>query len=130
MDKAEKGKKLFLTIAIIALIVSLIEIIPSVLNKGILGVVQGLIRTGLEGMFLYYTFKGRKWAKIIMITLLSIGLLLVLILSISLIHAVMHPVMYSLMYLTFIILLVVYGGLLYTIAFAPSFKEYLKSLNR
>lgn len=47
-------------IEIIALIVSLIEIIPSVLNKGISGAIQGLVRTGLEGMFLYYTFKGRK----------------------------------------------------------------------
>ena len=129
MDKAEKGRKLFLTIAIIALIVSLIEIIPGVLNKGFTGVIQGLVRTGLEGILLYYTFKGRKWAKIIMITLLSIGILLVLILCIFLIHAVMHPVMYSLMYVTFIILLVMYGLLLYTIAFSPSFKEYLKSLN-
>jgi len=129
MDKAEKGKKLFLTIAIISLIASLLEILPSVLTKGISGAIPGLVRTVVEAMLLYYTFKGRRWAKIIMITLLSIGILLVLILSISLAHAVMQPVMYVLMYITFILLFALYGGLLYIIAFAPSFKEYLKSLN-
>lgn len=129
MGKAEKGRKLFLMIAIISLIISLIEIVPSVLNKGILGAIQGLVRTGLEAMLLYYTFKGRKWAKNIMIVLSSVGIFLNLILSISLIRATMHPAMYGLMYIAFIMSLALNIGLLYIIAFAPSFKEYLKSLN-
>ena len=128
MDKAEKGRKLFLTIAIISLIISLIEIVPSVLNKGILGAIQGLVRTGLEAVLLYYTFKGRKWAKNIMIALSSVGIFLNLILSISLIRATMYPAMYGLMYIAFIMSLALNIGLLYVIAFSPSFKEYLKSL--
>jgi len=128
MDKAEKGRKLFLIIAIISLIISLIEIVASVLNKGILGAIQGLVRTGLEAVLLYYTFKGRKWAKNVMIALSSVGIFLNLILSISLIRATMYPAMYGLMYIAFIMSLALNIGLLYVIAFSPSFKEYLKSL--
>ena len=36
MDKIEKGRKLFLIVAIISLIISLIEIVPGFLNKGFL----------------------------------------------------------------------------------------------
>ena len=129
MDKAEKGKKLFLTIGIILLVISFITIVPSVLVNGTLGAIQGIIRTGLEAMLLYYTFKGRKWAKNIMIVLSSIAIFVVLILCINLIHATMHPVMYIGMYIVFIITLALNSGLIYIVAFSPSFKEYLKSLN-
>ena len=80
-------------------------------------------------MLLYYTFKGRKWAKISMITLLSIGIFFVLVLCISLIQSATNPMMYGIMYIAFIITLALNIGLLYIIAFSPSFKEYLKSLN-
>lgn len=80
-------------------------------------------------MLLYYTFKGRKWAKNIMIVLSSIAIFVVPILCINLIHATMHPVMYIIMYIVFTITLALNPGLIYIVAFSSSFKEYLKSLN-
>lgn len=117
MENLQKGKKLFLTMTIVLLATSLITSIISSFSQGGTELIQGIIRTGLEGLLLYYIFKGKNWAKIIMIVLLALGILVALI-----------AVIFS-MNIMFIILLVVDGGSLYILAFSPVVKEYLKSVN-
>lgn len=117
MGSVEKGKKLFLTMVAIILIISLVSAIVHSFSRGFFDIVKGIIRTGLEGILLYYIFKGKRWAKITMITFLSIAVLFALIL-----------VLFS-KNIIFIILLLVYCGSIYTLAFSPGVKEYLKSVN-
>ncbi|MBB6715733.1 hypothetical protein [Clostridium gasigenes] len=121
MDNIEKGKKLFLTMAIVLLGIGLFTVIiiffSQVSAESGFKLIQGIIRNGLQGILLYYIFKGKKWAKIINIILWSMTIVVALIGFIFLKN------------ILFIMLLVVYCASLYIIAFSPSVKEYLKSVN-
>ena len=118
MKKLEKGKKIFLTMAIILLAISLISALSSYFINGGADLISGIIRTILEGILLYFTFKGKKWAKITMIVILSIVLCLLIFIVVQFSFDVMS-----------ISAIVVYAGSIYVIAFSPSVKEYLKSIN-
>lgn len=118
MEKLEKGKRLFLTMAIIIFALNVISALVIYFNNGGMKVSSVFIRTGLEGVLLYYIFKGKKWAKITMTVLLSV----VTILLIAIVVISSFDVMS-------VISIVVYAASIYIIVFSPSVKEYLKSVN-
>jgi len=118
MEKLEKGKRLFLTMAIILLAISLSSTIFSCFSNGTTELIPGVIRTALEGALLYFMYKGKKWAKIKMIVILSLVTCLLIFLVVSFSVDLMS-----------VIAIIVYAGSIYAIAFSPSVKEYLKSIN-
>lgn len=118
MDNLKKGKTLFLGMVIVLLGISLISTLVSCLSEGITALLPGLIRTGIEGALLYFVYKGKKWAGIIMIVLFTIAIILMLYIVISFSADILA-----------ITAILIYGGSIYILAFSPSVKEYLKSVN-
>ncbi|EKQ50984.1 MULTISPECIES: hypothetical protein [unclassified Clostridium] len=121
MNKVEQGKKLFLTMAIIYMTLVLFVTLLKVVDRGVLGALVAIIRTVSNIILLYYTFKGRKWAKIILTILFSIELFLVGIKVAFSIYTAIGIINYSAS--------IASNGLgIYTIWLSPSFNEYLKSI--
>lgn len=118
MGRAEKGKNLFLTTAIILLVLSVVSGLISYFNNSGMKLSSVFIRTGLEGVLLYYIFKGKNWAKITMTILLSIVMTVLI--------AIVFNYSFDIMS---IISIAVYAGSIYIIVFSPSVKAYLKSVN-
>ncbi|EKQ56633.1 MULTISPECIES: hypothetical protein [unclassified Clostridium] len=116
MGSIEKGKKLYFAMAIILVAISVGTSLFSTASQGFVELIQGIFRTAVEVLILYYIFKGNKVAKIIMIALLFIGILVASML-----------LLFS-MNITFITLIGVYAISIYIIALSPSVKEYLKSV--
>ncbi len=81
METIEKGKKLVTSIIILILLIDLFTIaITSSINavNGMMSdatykIIQGIIRILLEGLILFFLYKGHKWAKWLMSILLFIG---------------------------------------------------------
>lgn len=118
MGNVEKGKKLFLTMAAVLLSISLVSALIHSFSQGVFEIIKGIIRTGVEGMLIYYIFKGKKWAKNTMIILLSIAILFVGLILIFVSKNIL-----------FIILFLADFGSIYVLTFSQSVKEYLQSVN-
>ncbi len=81
METIEKGKKLVTSIIILILLIDIFTIaITSSINavNGMMSdatykIIQGIIRLLLEGLILFFLYKGHKWAKWLMSILLFIG---------------------------------------------------------
>ncbi|GEP64958.1 hypothetical protein [Clostridium beijerinckii] len=117
MKSVEKGKKLFLSMVIAILAVSIVTTAFSYFMQGNIGIISGLTRTVVEAILLYFIFKGKAWAKIIMIILLIIVIL-----------AAVAAIMIS-PNIMITMLMIVYIFSVYIIGISPSVKEYLKSSN-
>ncbi len=81
METIEKGKKLVTSIIILILLIDIFTIaITSSINavNGMMSdatykIIQGIFRLVLEGLILFFLYKGHKWAKWLMSILLFIG---------------------------------------------------------
>lgn len=81
METIEKGKKLVTSIIILILLIDIFTIaITSSINavNGMMSdatykIIQGIIRLLLEGLILFFLYKGHKWAKWLISILLFIG---------------------------------------------------------
>jgi len=118
MKSVEKGKKLFLSMVIAILAVSIITTAFSYFMQGNIAIVSGLTRTVVEAVLLYFIFKGKVWAKVIMIVLLII----VILAAVAAIIISPNTMI--------IILMIVYILSVYIIGISPSVKTYLKSINQ
>lgn len=126
MQKAERGRRLFLAMATASLALS---IVVTLLNIILTGQVErlgsGIISIGILGILLYKTYNGRKWARNILSIFVFIGLISILAIC------VYEPVKEKNLLINSIMggILVLYSWILYVLALSPSFNEYFKSQN-
>jgi hypothetical protein len=81
MESIDKGKKLVTSIIILILLIDIFTIaitssiyaVNGMMSYATYKIMQGIFRFILEGLILFFLYKGHKWAKWLLIILLFIG---------------------------------------------------------
>lgn len=81
MELVKKGKKIVIIIIMVLIMIDIITIggcanlyaINGQINEVIAQLIRGTVRLVLEGVILFFLYKGHRWAKYLMTTLLITG---------------------------------------------------------
>ncbi|OPX42130.1 hypothetical protein CLHUN_40360 [Ruminiclostridium hungatei] len=126
LESIEKGKKLVTSIIILILLIDIFTIaitssiyaVSGMMSDATYKIMQGIFRLLLEGLILFFLYKGHKWAKWLMIVLLFIGGLFSLITFIT---------SFSIIILLMGIVYIVIGIILTTSKSVKLFLEFQKN---
>ncbi|AGX43518.1 hypothetical protein [Clostridium saccharobutylicum] len=126
MQKAERGRRLFLAMATVSMILSsVVTLLNIILNGQVERLGSGIISISIQGILLYKIHNGKKWARNILSMLAFFGLISILVICVD------GPVKEKNLLINLIMgcMLVLYSWIVYVLALSPSFNEYFKSQN-
>lgn len=120
MDKVEKGKRLFLIMAIIYILFDVLVIFFSYDTLGSKSITSGIVRLVIEVFLLRSIYNGSKVARVILLILLGLAIMAGLVIIVTFENRIVNLFVLSVMAL--------YSWMIYVIERSPSFKAYLSSL--
>lgn len=119
MENVQKGRKQIITIIALTLAVSIFTILFTNLVSETGRFVVQIIRFYLTSLLCYFLYKGKNWARILMIILLGIAALISII---GIVSFIISPILgaVSLLYGS------IYGYISYTLIKSKDIKKYIE----
>jgi hypothetical protein len=117
-DRERTGKIILTTFLGLCLLSDVIIAALSIFKFGPFALFKGIVRLSLTGGLFYAVYAGHKWARWLTVTLYSIACIMTAMVLIRTPH------------LLFVILLILFGGVLCMLTFIPQTVEFLKHQNK